>query len=224
MKNNKVLAVSVHPDDETLGCGGTILKHGESGHELYWLIITNISTSEGFGAEEVKGRQDEILKVQKNYGFKKIFKLDLPTTKLDRAPLVDIIEKIGRVIKEVEPNIIYLPNRSDAHSDHRIAFDAVISCTKSFRYPFIDRVLMYETISETEFAVPFVENAFMPNAFCNITKYIDKKIEIMHLYAGELQEPPFPRSEKNIRALATYRGAIANVEYAEAFMILKDLF
>lgn len=224
MKNKKALVVSVHPDDETLGCGGTLLKARNDGLELYWLIITNILENEGYPADEVSLKQVEKDKVGELYGFKKVFNLNFPTLNLDKLFLKDIIVKISVVMKDVKPGMVYLPNRSDVHSDHRVSFDAMMACTKSFRYPYVEKVLMYETISETEFAPALAENAFVPNAFCDITPYIDKKIEIMRIYKGELKKHPFPRSEKNIRALATFRGATINVDYAEAFMILKDVF
>jgi LmbE family N-acetylglucosaminyl deacetylase len=80
---------------------------------------------------------------------------------------------------------------------------------------------MYECISETEFAPALPEKAFIPNYFIDITPYIEKKLEIMKIYASELGSHPFPRSLNNISALATFRGSIAGVEYAEAFQLIK---
>jgi len=137
--------------------------------------------------------------------------------------LISMIPKISDIFHELKPEIIYTMNRSDAHSDHRIIFDAVLACTKSFRYPFIREVLMYECISETEFAPALPEKAFIPNCFVDVSRYMDRKIEIMKKYDSEIGEHPFPRSERNLRALATYRGAVAGVEYAEAFQIIKLL-
>ena len=132
-----------------------------------------------------------------------------------------MVPEISAVFSEVKPEIIYTLNRSDAHSDHRIIFDAVMSCTKSFRYPYIKQVLMYECISETEFAPALAEKAFLPNYFVDITKYMDKKNEAMRVFESELGEHPFPRSLDNIRALAHFRGASVGVQYAEAFQLLK---
>ena len=112
-------------------------------------------------------------------------------------------------------------NRSDAHSDHRFTFDAVVACTKSFRYPFIKKVFMYECISETEFAPQLPEKIFVPNYFVDITDFFARKLEIMQVYQSELGEHPFPRSNRNIEALATYRGASAGVVYAESFQVVK---
>lgn len=219
-----VLIISVHPDDETLGCGGTILKHRDIGNNVYWLILTNINDEKVWGKERIEKRQNEISLVESMYGFTKTIRLDYDTTKLDQLPLGELTEKISKVIKDIQPEIIYLHNRSDVHSDHKVSFQAIISSTKSFNNPFIRKILMFETISETDFAPAVQENAFIPNYFVDITKYIEKKIEIMKVYSSEIKEHPFPRNEKNIRALATMRGSQCNSNYAEAFMLLKEIW
>lgn len=220
----KVLIIAVHPDDETLGCSGTILKHRDNGDENHWLILTNINNEKVWGLERIIQRQKEIMFVSEKYDFASTTKLDYDTTKLDKIPLSELTQKISEVIKKIMPDVIYLHNRSDVHSDHRVSFDAIISATKSFNNPFIKKILMYETISETDFAPALQENAFIPNYYIDISKYINEKIDIMRVFSSELKEHPFPRSEKNIRALATYRGAQCNSEYAEAFMLLKEIW
>ena len=219
MKN--VIVISAHPDDETLGAGGTILKHVDNGDNVFWLIVTNVFEDQGFSKERVAGRQKEIREVEGLLGIKKTFLLNYPTMTLSSGSLLKMVPEISAVFSEVKPEIIYTLNRSDAHSDHRIIFDAVMSCTKSFRYPYIKQVLMYECISETEFAPALAEKAFLPNYFVDITKYIDKKNEAMSVFESELGEHPFPRSLDNIRALAHFRGASVGVQYAEAFQLLK---
>lgn len=217
-----ILIISAHPDDETLGAGGTLLRHGKQGDDISWLIVTNISTDNGFEEGHVNRRQQEIERVSDLYRFKNTFKLDYPTMSLSSSSLQILIRDISEVVHEVEPQIIYTMNRSDAHSDHRIIFDAVMACTKSFRYPYIREVLMYECISETEFAPALPEKVFLPNCFVDISNEIDEKISIMKVYSSELGEHPFPRSERNMIALATFRGAMIGVEYAESFQIIKS--
>lgn len=216
-----MLVISTHPDDEALGCGGSLLKHKDSKDDIAWMIITNISEDHGYSAERVRSRQEEIKKVAKKFGFSKTYKLDFPTTQLNSVIIGDMIAKISTVMQEFKPEIIYLPNRSDAHSDHRITFDAVMACTKCFRNPFIKRVLMYETVSETEFAPALPERAFIPNYFIDITPCMKEKLEILKIYKSEIAPHPFPRSLRNVEALATFRGAMSGVEYAEAFQLIK---
>jgi LmbE family N-acetylglucosaminyl deacetylase len=219
MKN--VVVISAHPDDEILGAGGTLLKHKKSGDNLAWVIITGVDQANGFTKERVRTRNLEISQVADSIGFSKVYKLNYPTMGLSPEIVNEMIPKISSIFIEFEPEVIYVMNRSDAHSDHRYTFDAVAACTKSFRYPFIKKVLMYECISETEFAPQLPEKVFMPNYFVDITDFFDRKLEIMQIYQSELGEHPFPRSNRNIESLATFRGASVGVNYAESFQIVK---
>lgn len=217
--NNKVLVIAVHPDDETLGCGGTLLKHKSNNDEIHWLICTQTDKNSDF----YKTREKEILEVSKKYQFDSVHNLELNTMRVDEYSMSELVSKISKVISEVKPNIIYLPFKDDVHSDHRFIFEAAYSCTKSFRYPFIKKIYMMETLSETEFAPSTKENSFIPNTFVDITNFFDKKVEIMKIFKSELDKHPFPRSIKNLEALATIRGATCNCEYAESFVLLKAI-
>ncbi len=217
----KILVVAAHPDDETLGAGGTILKHKVNGDNVSWLIVTNIQEEYGYNKSQIKSREKEIDIVSKKYNFDNVYKLEIPTSTLSSSSLSNLIPSISDIFNDLKPEVIYTMNRSDAHSDHRIIFDAVMSCTKSFRFPYVKSVLMYECISETEFAPSLNEKVFQPNYYVDISKYLEKKLEIMSVYKSELGEHPFPRSLQNIKALATVRGALAGVKYAEAFQLIK---
>ncbi|MHA7099857.1 LmbE family N-acetylglucosaminyl deacetylase [Roseivirga pacifica] len=216
-----VLVVSAHPDDEILGAGGTLVRHREVGDKLSWLIATDLFERHGFSPERIASRQNEIAMVANQLSMD-TYQLDYPTMTLTSEDLVDLVPKVSEVVNKVKPSKIYLVNRSDAHSDHRVLFDAVMACTKSFRYPFIREVFMYECLSETEFAPPLAEKAFIPHCYVDISEQIDEKLELMRIYESELGSHPFPRSIRNIKALATFRGASCGVEYAEAFQILKS--
>lgn len=220
---NNVLVIAVHPDDETLGCGGTILKHKAAGDAVHWLIVTSIKEENGFATSVVEARRQEIKAVSSMYGFDGVYDLDFPTMQLDDIPFSRLIGSISDVFGQVEPNIVYLPFKDDVHTDHQIAFKAAYSCTKTFRYPSIKKIIMMETLSETEFTPSTKEDSFIPNMFVDITDFIERKIEIMNIYKSEMGTHPFPRSERNVRALATFRGATAGCEYAESFMILKEI-
>lgn len=220
---NKVLVVAVHPDDETLGCGGTLLKHKDDGDEIHWLISTEIKESDGFNKDIVARRNSEIDKIVNFYNFDSVNRLDISTTKVDEISTSHLISQISSIVNRVKPNVVYLPFKGDVHSDHKHIFNAVYSCTKSFRYPFIKKIYMMETLSETEFALSTKEDSFVPNVFVDVSEHINKKIELMNIYKSEIGKHPFPRSERNIIALATYRGATANCNYAESFMLIKEI-
>jgi len=172
---SKVLIIAVHPDDETLGCGGTLLKYKANGDEIHWLICTDIDKSHSY----YKIREHEIQKVEQLYSFNSVSNLELKTMQVDEYSMSDLISKISKMINKIKPNIIYLPFKGDVHSDHRKIFEAAYSCTKSFRYPFVKKIYMIETLSETEFAPSTKEDSFIPNVFVDISEFMDKKLEVM---------------------------------------------
>lgn len=217
-----VLVVSPHPDDETLGCGGTLLRHGAEGDTPHWLIATSISVEQGYPAERVESRGREIEEVAAAYGFGSVHQLGLPTTSLSEASLPGMIVSIQDVIRQLGASVIYLPFRGDAHSDHRVVFDAAVAAAKWFRTGTVERLLCYEVLSETDMSLNPDSTGFKPNVFVDIGAHVRRKIEIMRLYRGEMGEFPFPRSEEAILALARYRGATAGFEAAEAFMLLRE--
>lgn len=224
MNCKNILIISVHPDDETIGCGGTILKHKDHGDTINWLILTSAETKFGYSDKQVKEEKEQIENVAKAYSIDNVFNLKFEPAKINYDIFIQLISKISNIIYKIKPEIIYMINRSDIHTDHQISAKAILSCTKSFRYPFIKRILMYECLSETEIAPQFQENIFIPNVFCDITKYIDKKLKILEFYKSELQGIPLPRNSESVKSLARYRGCSACVDYAEAFMLVRDIF
>jgi len=220
---NSVLVIAPHPDDETLGCGGTLLRHKAEGSYIHWLIMTGLFEQNGFDVQRILSRKEEIQKVAENYSFDSVLQAGFPTTRLDEIPLGEVIGFISNAIRSIKPDTIYLPYSGDVHTDHGVVFTAALACTKSFRYPYVKKVRVYETLSETEFNIRPDTVAFKPNLWIDITFYLANKIKIMNLYEGEMNDHPFPRSEKNLNSLATFRGATAGCEFAEAFISIKEV-
>lgn len=218
----KILFVAVHPDDETLGCGGTILKHKTNGDKIFWLIITKANQKITTIPDIVQKQAAYINQVAREYKFDDWKQLNFLTTELDNYPIGSIISEVSGYLNEIQPAVIYLHHYADVHSDHKVAFDAVYSCTKNFRFPFIEKILLFETLSETEFAPAIRNNTFVPNVFSNITPYLKKKQEIMKLFTTEQMKEPFPRAISSIEALARYRGSRIGVKYAEAFSLIFE--
>lgn len=215
-----VLVISPHPDDETLGAGGTLLKFKDSGHRLFWIIVTNMKTEYGYSAERVNERNKEIEEVDRAYGFEKTWNLEMEPAGVDKYEKGELVAGFKKILDEVQPEILIIPYRFDVHSDHRIIFEAVYSCTKAFRAPYLKTVMSMEILSETDQAQ--VENVFSPNVFVDISEYIDKKIDVMRIYKREIDEAPFPRNENAIRGMAAFRGATAYQKYSEAFYLIKS--
>lgn len=214
-----VLIVSPHPDDETLGGGGTVLRLISEGNDVSWLNITGVENNDKFSKEFVEKRRVQLKKIEEYYKFQKVYDLNLMTTRLERYDSSEVIEKISIVFQEVKPEMLILPDYNDAHSDHRKVFEWCYACSKVFRFPYIKQIMTMEIISETDFGSP--ENPFCPNYYVDITDYMEDKIRALEIYDTELRMPPFPRSIENIKALAMIRGAAAGVKYAEAFRLIK---
>jgi len=218
-----ILVVAPHPDDETFGCGGTLLRHKAEGDKIHWLIATRMDDSIGFTRKQIEDREVQLNHVAEKYAFDSVNKLGFITTQLDELPMGDLVGRISSVVKKIQPEIVYVPYRGDVHTDHKVVFDAVVSCTKWFRYPSIKRILAYETLSETDFGINPDANGFRPNVFVDIGDQFQGKLAIMDIYGTEMGEFPFPRSIQAVEALAALRGVAAGSSAAEAFMLLKEI-
>lgn len=219
-ESGPILVIAPHPDDETLGAGGLLLRAAASECKIHWLIVTAMRPEDGWPADRISRREEEIAAVAAHYGFASVHRLNLPSTRLDTLPLGDVVAAVGAVVAEVKPKVLLLPHRGDAHSDHQVVHDAGAACAKWFRHPSVRWTLVYETLSETDAGVQQMP-AFRPDLFVDIADHLDRKIEITRHFAGEFHEFPFPRSETALRALAQTRGAACGTTAAEAFMLLR---
>jgi len=217
----KTIVIAPHPDDEVFGVGGTLMRRKAEGAKVAWLIVTGISVETGWSEIKVKQRTDEIKKISALFNFDSVFELNFPTTQLDQVPMSDLVTAISNAFKNFKPEEVFVPHPSDVHTDHRIVFDAVTSCTKWFRYPSIKRVLAYETLSETDFGLES-NKGFWPNVFVDIDPYLANKLRAMNIYLSELEELPFPRSHEAIKALSILRGVASGFKAAEAFQLLRE--
>ena len=213
-----VLVIAPHPDDETLGAGGYLHRLRAEGAQIHWVILTDASVEYGWPAPFVENRQKEIRKVITSFGVAKLHNFALRPAGLDTYPRREIIERLSSVFRDVASQIIISPWKGDPHSDHKIAFECAVAASKPFRLPSLRMLLAMEIPSETNF---HSEDAFEPNYWVDISDYLEAKIDTLRVYASEMDEHPFPRSEQSIRALATLRGAQASVVAAEAFRVVR---
>jgi LmbE family N-acetylglucosaminyl deacetylase len=219
---NNVLVVAAHPDDETLGCGGTLLKHISDGDSVHWLIVTAATLETGYTSAQIDARAKEIKSVAKSYKFASVNQFGFDSARLDTVARKQIIEKLAEIIDKIKPQIVYLPFPGDVHSDHRIVFECATAATKNFRAPYIRKTLTCEVLSETKFGIDPSGLSFRPNYFVDISGHIEDKIRILNFYKSEMGDFPFPRSQRAVRALASLRGAQSSTDSAEAFMIVSE--
>jgi LmbE family N-acetylglucosaminyl deacetylase len=222
----RVLLIAPHPDDEVLGAGGTLAKHSKEKDEVYLCIVTKAYTPD-WSKEFIEGRRKEVLRANKVLGIKRTFFLDFPTVKLDTVPQKELNDSVSKCVRDLEPDIVYIPHRGDVNHDHRLIFDAALVATRPPRPPpgplvSIRKVLCYETPSETDFAAPLREMVFVPNIYVDITKTIGTKIRALGVYKSEIRKFPHPRSTTLLWALARKRGAEAGMKAAEAFMLIRE--
>ena len=217
----RVLAVSAHADDETLGCGGTLLKHRAVRDEIHWLLVT-APQSPMFDDAFIARREAQIEAVSAAFGMASVNVVGLPATGLDAMPLGEVIAPVREAIVAAAPERIYVVHRGDVHSDHRVVFDAVWSAVKPFNTAQAIDIYAYETMSSTNMAAPYAGAPFVPTAYCDVSAHFDRKLAILRLFDTELQPPPHPRSLEAVEAAARYRGSVIGVSHAEAFMVVRE--
>lgn len=220
----RVLAIAAHADDETLGCGGTLLKHAAAGDDVHWLIATS-RTVPRWSASDVALREKQIDSVAAEYGVVEPMELGHEDAGLDRVPMSELVEGVLDAVGRCRPEVVYVVHGGDVHTDHVLVHQASMAALKAFRMGALGvrRVLAYETLSSTDAAAPHPGEGFAPNVFADVTGHLDRKCEIFAQYASEVQEDGLPRSASAMMALARYRGATVGVEHAEAFMLMREL-
>ena len=187
------------------------------------MIVTGMTEKCGFTRQQIEAREREIAEVARRYQFASVTTLGFPATLLDTLPMGEIVAEMKGCIDRIKAEVLYIPNRGDVHTDHRVVFDAAVSCAKWFRSQSVRRVLTYETLSETEFGLDPGIRGFHPNVFVDIGAHLEEKLEILGLFAGETAPFPFPRSIEVVRAQAVLRGSVAGCSAAESFVLLKEI-
>jgi len=215
----KVLVIAAHPDDEVMGAGGTIVKHAQHGEDVYLCIVTRAYTPD-WSEEVIKEKRKEAIAASKILRIKKAYFCDLPTVMLDTIPQKNLNEHISKIVKEVQPDIVYTTNKGDLHSDHRFVFEATMVAVRPVSNTSVKRVLSYETPTLTP---PFPERAFLPNVYIDISDTLRFKIKAMSVYKTELKEYPHPRSLEAISVYAKKRGLEIGVDAAEAFALIREI-
>lgn len=215
----KILIITPHPDDEVLGCGGTIKKYTKTGNGVFACIVTKGYTPE-WSKIFLNNKLEETKKSNKILGIKKTYYLNFPTVKLDSILQKDLNDAIQGIINKVRPEIIFIPHFGDLNKDHRLIHEAALVAARPLAGNSVKKILVYETISETEWGpLPF---PFVPTVYYNINSTLKEKIKAMEAYGTELRPFPHPRSSKVIEALAVKRGSESGLGLAEAFMLIRS--
>jgi N-acetylglucosamine malate deacetylase 1 len=220
----RVLVVAAHPDDETLGAGGTIVRHAGRGDEVRVCLLTDGVTARHRHTELQRTCAEEACRI---LGVEKVVFCDLPDQGLDALPLLEVIRPVEACVRELRPDVVYTHFRDDVNQDHRVAFHATMVATRPVQTCAVSRVLSFETPSSTEWAAPFAGAVFAPNVFVDVGATLPTKLEAMRAYAGthesEVRPYPHPRSYRALETYARRHGIAVGLEAAEAFMLVREL-
>lgn len=214
----RVVVIAPHNDDEILGVGGTMAKLVKQGHEV---IVCEVTAGD-LADEMVQLQKREAIASHELMGVKTHF-MDLPVVGLKEMNTSELNGAFQKHLIELAPDIVFLPHKGDMHIDHRMTIEAAMVALRPVTFPNLKAIYAYETLSETDWNTPSVDNAFMPTLFVDITEEIDVKLEAMKCHASQLCVYPHPRSLEGIRALAMHRGCTVCKAYGEAFMVLREV-
>ena len=220
----KILVVAAHPDDEVLGCGGTLARHAHQGDIVQCLFL-----ADGVGARDalvnsvLDTRMEAAAKAAGILGCRVPQHLNLPDNRLDSLPLLVLVQAVEKHIAAFRPERIYTHHHGDLNVDHRLAHEAVLTACRPLAGRSVREIYTFETLSSTEWSGPRQDRNFLPNHFENIAKFVDIKLAALEAYEAEMAPFPHPRSEEAVRAQATLRGAQSGFLVAEAFVLVRSL-
>ena len=223
-----ILVLAAHPDDEVLGCGGTIARYAEDGREVYVAILGEGITSRSAERDDADPVALDALRAQSRQvaeflGVENLFLYRLPDNRFDTVPLLDVVKIIEGLIDLVRPEVIYTQHGGDLNIDHQVLFRATLTATRPMQGTPVRDVYAYEVGSSTEWAFQQFSPSFQPNVFVDISATLDDKIQAMQLYESEARAYPHPRSPEALRAQAQRWGSTAGVEAAEAFVLIRSV-
>lgn len=222
-----ILVIVAHPDDEVLGCGGTIARLASEGNYVYTMILGEGVTSRDKKRDRTK-RENEIAELKKHVenankilGAKKVYTLNFPDNRFDTVPLLDIIKTIEIIKEDIKPDIVFTHHQGDLNIDHQITFKAVMTVCRPTKDESVKEIYSFEIPSSTEWNGPSSLTYFMPDYFVDVNKDLKVKMNALKEYETELRDFPHPRSLKAVELNAKYWGVKMGFEAAEAFKTIR---
>ena len=228
MVKKSVLVVAAHPDDESLGCGGTIARLAQKGHDVYVAVLGEGITSryehpEDADVSQVASLHECSRRVAEILGARDIFLHALPDNRFDSVPLLDVIKIVEKLVERLCPDVIYTHHGGDLNIDHQITHRAVLTAARPLETCTVKDIYSFEVPSSTEWAFHQFEPAFHPNVVEDITGTMEVKLQAVQLYESEVRSFPNPRSAQALRAIAHRWGSVSGCEAAEAFELIRSV-
>ncbi len=219
----RILVIAPHADDEVLGVGGTMARNIAEGNQVYVCIVTH-GVKPLFSDEVVAKIREETIAAHEFLKVTHTFFLEFPAVMLEQIPRHQLNDKIMRVIHEVQPDEVYIPHAGDMQKDHQIVSEAAMVAVRPKYAHKIGAVYAYETLSETEWNIPNATNIFIPTVYRDISQFMETKKQALSYFSTQIEAFPNPRSVEAVEALAKYRGSTIEVEGAEAFVLIRQIY
>lgn len=222
-----IIVIAAHPDDEVLGCGGTIAKLTDEGATIHVAFLADgvfsRACDQAKQQEELRIRRAAAQKACDILGVKSVSFGDFPDNRMDTIALLDIVNVVEELIVEYRPDTVFTHHAGDVNIDHCRTHEAVVTACRPQRGHPVKTLLCFEVASSTEWQLPGSALAFTPNWFVDISNTFDRKLAALDAYDTELRTWPHPRSLQGIKHLARWRGATVGMDAAEAFMLGRKL-
>ncbi len=224
-----ILLIIAHPDDEVLGCGGTLRKLADEGHDIYTCVLCAPADAR-HGRPDLTQFKEIVEKAEDLIGIKDSLKYEFKNIQFNTVPHLEMVKAIEAAIVKFKPEWVFTHHPSDVNIDHRVCYEASMAAirlpqrlSKDMPVTLIKKIFLFEVLSSTDWA-PSIGLAFQPNCYFDITKTFATKMQALEYYDSALKPFPHSRSRENIKALATLRGAEVSIEMAEAFCLIRDLY
>ncbi len=224
MTNKSIAVIAAHPDDEILGCGGTIAKWARKGASINILLMTDGEGSRIHQDDEIMSskknqRLSAAEKCAKYLGLNSVTRLNFPDNRMSDSILLDVVKAIESFIDKYQPDEVFTHHSGDVNVDHRVTHDAVLAACRPQPGHCVKRILFFEVPSSTEWNTSASRVSFTPNYFCDISETLEEKLGALKIYQDEMRPYPHARSATAVECLARWRGASVGVEAAEGFMV-----
>jgi LmbE family N-acetylglucosaminyl deacetylase len=225
---NSILVVAAHPDDEILGCGGTMTRLAREGHEVRIVILAEGMSSRYAHREDADPQQLQHLHARAQQaadkvGAKELVLCKLPDNRLDTVPLLEVVKLVEELVTRFRPEVIYTHHPGDLNVDHGVVHRAVLTATRPVAGQCVSEIYAFEVPSSTEWAFQRLEPLFRPSVFVDITETLETKIKALACYDTETRKFPHPRSPEALRAIATRWGSVVGLQAVEAFELIRSV-
>jgi LmbE family N-acetylglucosaminyl deacetylase len=223
-----ILAVVAHPDDEILGCGATLRRLADAGHNIFSCILCS-AAGERFNRPSADRLKQVAKKASKLIGVADSLEYDFANIQFNVVPHIEIVRAVEAAITKYKPAWIFTHHPGDLNIDHRVCYEATMAAamlpqrlSSELSPTMIEKIFLFEILSSTDWAPPMGE-AFRPNSFFDVRATFEAKMNALDAFEGALKSAPHSRSHENVRRLGMLRGAQVGIEIAEAFCLVRDL-